>query len=66
MWKSFKRFILPVYRVYFSFILYVYNHLLTYFPVYWVRKLYLNYVLRVKVGKKSFVHMGCFFYPGKI
>lgn len=49
-----------------AFILYIYNYWITFFPVYWVRKLYLKHILRIKVGKQSFVHMGCVFYPNAI
>ncbi|WP_346840698.1 acyltransferase [Metapseudomonas otitidis] len=66
MRENIKKLILPFYRLYRSFLLYIYNYWLTRLPVYWVRKLYLNYVLKISVGRKSFVHMGCFFYPGKI
>lgn len=45
-----------------SFIFYVYNYWLTFFPVYWVRRLYLRRVMGIAVGKQSFIHMGCIFY----
>lgn len=66
MWEKIKFLILPVYLFYRSFVLYFFNYWITRFPVYWFRKCYLSHVLRIKVGRNSFVHMGCFFYPGKI
>ena len=44
---------------------YFYNYWLTYFPVYGIRLLYLRHILGVKIGKESFVHMGCFFEDAK-
>ena len=42
---------------------YLYNNILTYVPIHTLRVAYLRYVLRVKVGKSSFVHLGCRFEP---
>lgn len=66
MWRRAKSLLRP-FKVFFqAFVLYVYNYWITFFPVYWVRKIYLKHVLRVKVGKQSFIHMGCVFYPNSI
>jgi len=40
---------------------YCFNNLLTYFPIYFVRRAYLKYILKIKIGKKSFIHIGCRF-----
>lgn len=45
---------------------YLYNYWITYFPSYYVRHWYLKHVLGVKIGKGSFVHLGCYFLPTKI
>ncbi len=39
---------------------YCYNAFVTHFPVYAVRHAYLRKVLRIRIGTKSAVHMGCF------
>lgn len=49
-----------------SLILYFYNHWITFFPVFLVRKFYLKYIVGVLVGDQSFIHMGCVFYPNSI
>ena len=41
---------------------YLYNNVITYFPSYIIRKFYLTKFLGIKIGKGSFVHMGCLFY----
>jgi len=40
---------------------YLYNHFITNFPLYDVRHWYIKKILRIKIGKESSVHMGCFF-----
>ena len=40
---------------------YLFNGILTHFPNYFVRKLYLTKVMGVGIGNQTFVHMGCFF-----
>jgi maltose O-acetyltransferase len=44
-----------------AFLYYFYNAFVTYIPLYWVRHCYLQSVLRIKMGRKCAVHMGCFF-----
>ncbi|MGX8884283.1 DapH/DapD/GlmU-related protein [Methylovorus sp. MP688] len=61
-----RKYILCIKLITKAFLLYIYNHWLTFFPIYFVRKQYLIHAIGVKVGKKSFIHMGCFFYPNKI
>ena len=39
---------------------YLFNHLVTHIPVYWIRHLYLQAILGVKMGKGSSVHMNSF------
>jgi acetyltransferase-like isoleucine patch superfamily enzyme len=65
-WKRIKIFLRLFKIIFQSFVLYIYNYWLTYFPIYLVRKFYLIHILRIKVGKQSFVHMGCNFYPNVI
>jgi acetyltransferase-like isoleucine patch superfamily enzyme len=43
-------------------IYYVFNYWITYFPIHFLRLCYLKYLMRIKIGKHSFVHMGCLFY----
>ena len=45
---------------------YLYNYWITYFPSYHVRHWYLKHVLGIKIGKGSFVHLGCYFLPTKV
>ena len=40
---------------------YIYNHWITNFPSFQVRKLYICKVLGIPIGIDSFIHMGCFF-----
>lgn len=39
---------------------YAYNALITHLPGYALRKLYLTGILRMRIGKGSAIHMGCF------
>lgn len=41
-----------------SFIFYIYNNLLTFFPIHFIRLFYIRHLLKIKVGKNSFIHMG--------
>jgi len=41
-----------------AFALYLYNNILTFSPIHFVRLFYLRHILRIKIGKKSFIHMG--------
>lgn len=45
-----------------SFIFYLFNYWLTFLPIYWIRKFYLQNMMGIKIGKQSFIHMGCIFY----
>jgi maltose O-acetyltransferase len=45
-----------------SFIFYLFNNWLTFFPIYWVRRFYLQKVMGIIIGRQSFIHMGCIFY----
>jgi len=49
-----------------SFIFYIFNYWLTFLPIYWVRKIYLKNLMGTKIGKNSFIHMGCIFYSNVI
>jgi acetyltransferase-like isoleucine patch superfamily enzyme len=44
-----------------AFLYYFYNNFVTHIPLYGVRHFYLRNVIRIRLGKKSAVHMGCFF-----
>lgn len=44
-----------------AFLLYLYNHLLTHFPSYLVRRIYLQRILRFDIHSTAAIHMGCFF-----
>lgn len=46
-----------------DFVFYVFNYWVTFFPNYMIRKLYLQKLMGIKIGKQSFIHMGCLFYP---
>jgi acetyltransferase-like isoleucine patch superfamily enzyme len=41
--------------------LYTYNDFLTNFPSYALRSFYLRNILKIKIGKDTAIHMGCFF-----
>ena len=41
-----------------AFTFYFFNNIITFFPNHLFRKIYLKYVLKVKIGKRSFIHMG--------
>jgi acetyltransferase-like isoleucine patch superfamily enzyme len=43
-----------------AFLYFAYNNCISHIPLYCVRHLYLRTALRIKIGKKSAVHMGCF------
>ncbi len=45
---------------------YLFNYWITYFPVYSVRLCYLRYLMNIKIGKGSFVHLGCIFYENVV
>jgi acetyltransferase-like isoleucine patch superfamily enzyme len=45
---------------------YLYNSFITRFPSYTVRTFYLRYILRIKIGKGTAIHTGCFFAGKKI
>jgi acetyltransferase-like isoleucine patch superfamily enzyme len=45
---------------------YIYNSIITNIPSYTIRKLFLTRILRIKIGKESAVHMGCFFTGSNI
>lgn len=48
------------YRLAKASVFYFYNHIITWTPSYHVRHAYLRHVLRIKIGKGSSIHMGCF------
>jgi acetyltransferase-like isoleucine patch superfamily enzyme len=41
---------------------YAFNYWLTYLPVHCLRVFYLRRLMRIRVGRGSFIHMGCVFY----
>ncbi len=41
-----------------AFLFYFFNCVVTFFPAYWLRLLYLRYMLRIPVGRGTFIHMG--------
>lgn len=41
---------------------YLFNCLITFFPLHWIRKIYLKSIMHIPIGKNSFIHMGCIFY----
>jgi acetyltransferase-like isoleucine patch superfamily enzyme len=45
--------------------LYIYNNILTHVPIHCLRVFYLKKILKIKIGKSSFIHMSCRF-EGKI
>ena len=45
---------------------YLFNAVVTHIPVYALRRAYLTGLLGIPIGKKSSVHMGCFFTGRKI
>ena len=55
-----------IYKFLGASLFYGYNSLITHVPVYWIRHAFLRLALRIPVGKRSSVHMGCFFTGRKI
>ncbi len=51
---------------FFFFKTYFYNYWLTYFPSHTLRCWYLRKFLKVKIGKDSFIHLGCYFNGNNI
>ena len=49
-----------------AFLYYFYNSFVTRVPVYSVRHAFLKYCFGIQIGKKSAVHMGCFFTGRRI
>ncbi len=45
---------------------YFYNHGIGKFPFYWPRHAYLKHVLKIHLGKNSYVHAGCFITGNRI
>lgn len=45
---------------------YLYNNFITHIPIYTIRHFYLRKVLKIKIGKNTSIHMGCFFTGNKI
>lgn len=43
-----------------AFTFYLYNHFVTHIPVYFIRYLYLQHIIRIKIGRNTAIHMGCF------
>ncbi|MGA2625210.1 MAG: acyltransferase [Bacteroidota bacterium] len=52
---------LTVYKFLGALLYYTYNAVITHVPVYWIRHFFLRMFLKIKIGTKSAVHMGCFF-----
>ena len=51
---------------FFFFKTYFYNYWLTYFPSHTLRCWYLRKFLKVKIGKDSFIHLGCYYNGNNI
>jgi maltose O-acetyltransferase len=49
-----------------AFLYYLYNSFITNIPCYFIRTFYLKNILRIKIGKKTYIHMGCFFTGNNI
>lgn len=45
-----------------ALVFYVFNYWLTYLPVHFIRVFYLKRLMGIRVGRNSFIHMGCVFY----
>lgn len=58
MWLGVKR--LGQFRN--ALIYYLFNYWVTYFPIHFVRIFYLRKLMGIRIGKRSFIHMGCMFY----
>lgn len=48
------------------FFMYVPNYIIAYVPSYTVRHLYYRYILGIKIGRGSSIHMGAFFYESNL
>ncbi|MEQ8688396.1 MAG: DapH/DapD/GlmU-related protein [Imperialibacter sp.] len=59
--NSFYHFISSCGQFYSSLKLYFFNDWLTFFPVHFIRKIYLKGVLGTEIGRQTFIHMGCRF-----
>ena len=49
-----------LYKFFGAFSYYVYNSVITHIPIYSLRLFYLRTFLKIRIGAKSSVHMGCF------
>jgi maltose O-acetyltransferase len=56
----------PINNFFKALAFYIYNSWLTNFPSYKIRTFYLRQVLKISIGKKSSIHMGCFFAGNEI
>ena len=45
-----------------TLVYYVFNSWVTYLPIHFIRVFYLRRLMRIRVGRNSFIHMGCVFY----
>jgi hypothetical protein len=50
-----------LYKIFGASLLYFYNSVLTHFPFYSVRHFFLRRIFGIPIGRRSSVHMGCFF-----
>ena len=55
-----------IYRFLGASLFYLFNSLVTHFPLYTARHAFLKYIFKIPIGKKSSVHSGCFFTGRKI
>lgn len=45
-----------------ALVYYAFNYWLTYLPVHFIRIFYLKHLMKIRIGRDSFIHMGCVFY----
>lgn len=45
-----------------ALVYYVFNGWVTYLPIHFIRIFYLRRLMGIRVGRNSFIHMGCVFY----
>lgn len=63
MKRKFKFFLKYPYNF---FMLYISNYIIAFIPFYFIRNIYYKYILKIKLGKGSSIHMGVFINRNKI
>jgi acetyltransferase-like isoleucine patch superfamily enzyme len=66
VYKFYLRVKWSVAKFFLAFSFYFYNSFITHFPSYKVRIFYLRRIIKIKIGNRTSIHMGCFFAGSNI